>query len=378
VESLLDKLLASAGVVLIFLGLVQIPGFAFELGQPYLMVGASVPHTIYAGSVVTLSTYAYYVSGGNAYWVSGASVSWSISGGSLSAVSGVTDSEGRAYTEWAVPNTPGRYIFTYSVSHPDFDLSYATKSIALDVLAAPPKKPTSVELTLSATSVEAGSAVSASAKVLSSGVTYVGASIVFRTSWGYTVEAPTDASGVATVTFTAPSAPGTYTVEAAFLGDSQFEASSQKATLTVKSRSGLATQLTLQIQSANSLMSVVALSSPQKLVFSGVLRSVDGFALSGKPVVVNASWGFEAQTYTLSDGSYRVSASPPVKGGEYYVAALFPGDVNYNPSSASATLNLLYDAVNPPPQGFAWRLQPALLISGLLLMVGAFVVRRRG
>ena len=183
-----------------------------------------------------------------------------------------------AETKTAITNSLGVATVTYTAGSPG-TYSYSS-SFNGDNMYEPSSDSANVTVELRPTSmiasdvaVDANDVFNASAKLLDAGS---GSAISARTIEfvfeGITRTALTNSVGVATVTYTAPGTPGSYTYSAAFAGDSMYEASSDAGAVTVEQR-----PTTL-------------------LAYDTWVRANDPFNVSAKLLDANTASGIEGKT----------------------------------------------------------------------------------
>lgn len=187
-----------------------------------------------------------------------------------------------------------------------------------------PSSTTAITLSATPASASAGANVTLTASASPSGSAYPTGTITF-TSGTSTVGTGILSSGVATFT-TSSFSPGTYLVTATYGGDANFvAATSNPATVSITSANAL--QPTLRAALSPNPAVVGQTVTFSALVSGSGSVSPTGnvnFTLSGKTIVA-----------PLTSGAATIQL-PSLPAGSYPITATYPGDTNYNPTSASA------------------------------------------
>jgi IgGFc binding protein/Bacterial Ig-like domain (group 1) len=164
-----------------------------------------------------------------------------------------------------------------------------------------------------------------------------GKSVKFTLNASETCTGTTNASGEASCQITPAEAPGPYTLEGEFAGESGFGASTGSASFVVSRE-----QTSLAYTGASSAV------NGQPITLSGTLTTDDpapGTGLAGKTVVFTLGAGASAQTcsgVTNASGSAScVVASVKQPVGVDSVTASFAGDTYYVPASVSSSVSVL-------------------------------------
>ncbi|MDT8287139.1 MAG: DUF2341 domain-containing protein, partial [Elusimicrobiales bacterium] len=157
--------------------------------------------------------------------IAGATVSFYFEGSTLTAV---TNASGLATTVFTAPIEVDFYDYTASYAGgPVYGPRFASSRVGVGLRVT--------SLSVPAASALAQAGFTAQATLMDGGVPVEGAVINFYFQ-GSTETAATDASGLASYSFTAPASSGTYPFSAAFGGDGTYAASSGGALLTVNRR----------------------------------------------------------------------------------------------------------------------------------------------
>ncbi len=155
-----------------------------------------------------------------------------------------------------------------------------------------------------------------------------GKQVVVRGSWGASSSAMTRNDGTFTVTLQAPGAIGTYSLTVQFAGDVFFQSSSASGNLIVQTV-GLPTMLFVDAEARGSLVMI-----------SGLLQASTGAGVPGRVITLRVySFGVLLATFTAttdSSGYFLVSLSDAPNASS--VVASFAGDLQYQPSSATASV----------------------------------------
>jgi hypothetical protein len=249
----------------------------------------------------------------------GESVSFFFAG---STRTGITDALGIATTHFVTPASSGTYTLTGSfLGTALFETSFGTGPVG--VVARPttwaPLPVVAVVLELfktTATLTDAGS-----------GTPLTGRSVTFSFE-GASSTVVTDALGVATATFTAPSSSGAFVYGVEFLGDAQVAFSSATAVVNTIRRGTV-----LSVTSAT----VFALD-----VFTATATLID-LDTSGPLNGLGVNFTFSGQTpgaVTNASGEAPALFTAPASSGVYTIDADFPGSPAFISSTASAQITV--------------------------------------
>ena len=178
-----------------------------------------------------------------------------------------------------------------------------------------------------ATTASVGGTVRLSATLTANGAALPGQVVNF--SVGLTsVNATTSASGVASVSTTAPATAGTYPVSVSYAGNPTDSPATASGSLLV---SGQSTATKVAYTGATSA------AAGASLTLSATLTTSKGKTVAGRTI----SFGLNGATYTAvtnSSGIATSTASAPATGGSYTITVNFGGDVTYGPSATTAAL----------------------------------------
>ncbi len=270
--------------------------------------------TITYGQTVTLT--ATLTSGGTP--VAGRTIDFMVDG--VSVGSGTTDASGLATYTYTPSDSSGTYTIEASFAGDGYYLS-SSDMATLTVNKAP------TTLAADDQTITYGQSVTLTATLTSGGAPVAGRTIAFTVDGVSVGSGITDASGVARYTYTPGLAVGTYTIEAAFVGDGYYLASTDTATLTVNKAPTTLVADDQTITYGQSVTLTATLTSGGNPVKGRAIS----FAVNGLSVgsgTTDAS-GVASYTYTPTD--------PP---GTYTIAASFAGDGYYRSSSDTAVLTI--------------------------------------
>ncbi len=232
----------------------------------------------------------------------------------------LTDALGKAVTSFAVPNSSGPYSYSVSFST---DGVYAASSSTGMVTAA--QRVSSV-ITEDVNALSNASFVAkATLRDTLTETNIVGALVTFVFE-GSTLTATTDATGVATVNFTAPVPVGFYDYTAAYAGGPVYAARTGTGRIGVGRR---VTSLTL--------VGVAALAQAN---FEAQATLLDG-AIPVQNASINFFFQGSTQTMlTNASGVASYTFTAPASSGTYPYSAAFDGDTTYAASSGGAILTV--------------------------------------
>jgi subtilisin len=160
------------------------------------------------------------------------------------------------------------------------------------------------------------------------GAAIAGASISFTVN-GQITTVTTNASGVASVTSTAPATAGTYAISVVFAGDASFNSASASKNLVV-SRPVTALAYTGTTSAARGGL----------ITLSGRLRTSSGVGISGATVSFTLA-SVTRTAVTDATGVAAVAATAPASLGTFTVTVKFAGDSTYAPASVNGSLKVL-------------------------------------
>jgi hypothetical protein len=161
-----------------------------------------------------------------------------------------------------------------------------------------------------------------------------GATINFSVAGNSVGSATTNASGVATLSYTIPSGTlgGNEAITAQFAGNSNYNASSGKGTLAVKAAK-VATAITVTNVSGN---------RGGKVTLKGVLKTTSGTAVSGASLqfLINGTSVGTGTTSAAGAASFVYSIPKTAKTGAQTITVKYAGNAAYLASSATGTLTI--------------------------------------
>ena len=283
------------------------------------------PAVMTAQDVTTQSSEVFTVSatmrdGLNSNIIAGKSVSFVFQ--SVTHVA-VTNASGTATTTYTAPVSSGAYGYIASFAGDSaYSASSGSASVSIgrraSVLAAAP-------------AAAYGGNVFTAAATLTDNLTaglVSGKSVTFVFQ-GSTQAAVTNASGVATVTYTAPATAGAYNYTASFAGDTVYTESSD-----------LVNAVTVNLRPAYLIPQSVTTQANE--VFTATAAVRDGLTsgiIAGKTV----SFFFQSVEHTAvtdASGTATTTYTAPASPGDYIYPATFAGDAAYSAASSSASVSI--------------------------------------
>ncbi len=275
------------------------------------------------GATVTLS--ATLTRNYDAGVLAGKTVTFTVDG--TAAGSGATDAAGVATSSYVIPagfvgDKPIGGAFAG-------DVVYAASSGAGTLTIQ--KADTTVAVPDVTGKVAATVALTATVTRNSDGAPLGGKSVAFDLSGTGVGSSDTNASGVASVDYVLPEPPGASTINAAFAGDGEYNASAGSGTLTVN-----------KADTALTVSSPAGVAGTSVDITGNLTRTTDGADLSGKTINVTVHGTAVGSAVTDGGGDYTLTYAIPATAmaGAHPIGAEFAGDVSYEATTASGTLTV--------------------------------------
>jgi hypothetical protein len=160
-----------------------------------------------------------------------------------------------------------------------------------------------------------------------SGAAIVGASISFTVN-GQMKPATTNASGVASVTSTAPATAGTYAISVAFAGDASFNSASASKNLVVSKPVPIITYT-----------GTTSAARGAPITLQASLRTSSGVGIAGATLSFTLA-GVTHTVLTDASGLASFAATAPTSVGTFTIAVKFAGDSTYAATSVNGSLKV--------------------------------------
>lgn len=258
--------------------------------------------------------------------------SWVVISGTSTIATSASDGSGKVYVSTGAPVSSGTYraeaFFPGDATYAPSTVSTATVTVT--------RRPTQLALADAATMI--GRVFTATATLTNNSVLLASRPVRF-TFEGLPFTKLTNASGVATATFTVTLATGAVQIDAVFDGDtSYFNSNAASATVTAAMRPTVTTPLAASVVAGKVFMATATLSD------------VDSLKVEGKTV----SFVFNGETKTAVTNSLGVATAPftaAVATGTYSVPVTFDGDFKYSASSTTLSVTVLRRPTTLTPLG---------------------------
>jgi large repetitive protein len=279
---------------------------------------AATDQTITYGDDVTLSATLTRTAGGAA--ISGRTISFSVDGTVVG--SGTTNGSGVATFTYTPTLAGGSYAIVATFAEDGFYLG-STDAKTLTVNKA------ATALVAADRTIEFGAEVTLSATLTSGGDPLSGKSVSFAVDGTTLGSGTTDASGVASFTYTPSNGAGSYPIVATFSEDSFHLGSTDTATL----------QIDLQ-QTTLVAADVTAAFGEQSTLTATLTRTTGGAAIAGQTITFQVDGAPAGSATTNASGIATVDYTPALTAGGYPIAASFAGTVDLGSSNDTATLTV--------------------------------------
>ncbi|MCX6361450.1 MAG: hypothetical protein NT029_16725, partial [Armatimonadetes bacterium] len=295
--------------------------------QPTTITADAV--TCYASDTITLTGTLTKTSDSSA--LSGKTIQFKVdAGGTWTNASAATGADGKATLSATAPATTGAHtIYVRFEGDTDYVASDGSNTLTIDDAVA-----TTLVADDASAAPSASVTVSATLTKTTGATAVAGLRLEFRIgdSGAWTnAAALTDATGKASASLAAPATTGDATINARWAGSTHYAASSDTATLAVKT----ATTITAD---------AVTCYASDTITLTGTLKKTsDSTAISGKTIQFKIDAGgtwTNAAAATGADGKATLSVTAPATTGAHTIYVRFEADTYYAASDASNTLTI--------------------------------------
>ncbi|MGB6745116.1 MAG: Ig-like domain repeat protein, partial [Terracidiphilus sp.] len=215
----------------------------------------------------------------------------------------------------------------------------SSTSVTLSETIAAIATSTSLSIAPGGGTLTEGSSYTLTAKVTAASGTAVPGGKVIFTIGGATQAAALNASGVATYTGTAPTAPGTLAVSAAYQGAAQFAPSDSITLNELIPVTGTITTLTISPNGSS-------LTTGASFTLTATVTAQSGTAVPTGIVVFSV--GSATQGVSLnSSGVATYTGTAPAVGGALAMAAAYQGQTGFSPSASDTLDETVFQAATP-------------------------------
>jgi hypothetical protein len=317
----------------------------FQLDSAAAVVGCGAVLTPVSGSnpVNTPYTFTAKVQDNSGNPIASQAVTFTVLSGPNAGKTGTatTDANGDAtftYTGTVASTVPD--TVQASFTDPNCTPVNATSNQATVTWTGSPPAPTTLKVNPATGDFADATTVSAVLTNTATSAPVSGEPVAFKLNGTETCTGTTDGTGTASCSITPGEAAGTYTLAAAFAGDTT-------VTPNLMATTGSANFVVTLEQTALSYTGATSATNGQPVTLSGVLTTDDpsaGTALAGKGVTFTLGTGGGAQTCSATTDSTGTAsctiASVSQTGTSVAVAGSFAGDTFYLPASVSSSLSL--------------------------------------
>ncbi|MCX6359889.1 MAG: Ig-like domain repeat protein, partial [Armatimonadetes bacterium] len=279
--------------------------------------------TCYASDTITLTGTLKKTSDSTA--ISGKTIQFKVdTGGTWTNASAATGADGKATLSATAPATTGAHtIYVRFQGDTDYAASDASNTLTIDAADG-----TTLVADDASAAPSASVTVSATLTKTTGATAVAGLQLEFRIgdSGAWTnAAALTDATGKASASLTAPATTGDHTINARWAGSTHYAASSDTATLKVKTPTTITAD-------------AVTCYASDTITLTGTLTALSGKTIQFK-IDAGGTWT-NASAATGADGKATLSVTAPATTGAHTIYVRFEGDTDYVASSASNTLTV--------------------------------------